>query len=228
MGRAEHRGDRRGRARRARRRTDRGDRRQLRRGRPPRPAGERPRGRVHHRAGCADEHGRGEGRLHRLPRRGRGGARRAGGAAHGALDHAGARRALCGDAARPRKGRHSQRDPPEARPADGRGVGDDAKPRRHRRRAGGAHRRVRPSRSRCARQPRALGRGGYPDGLAGKKIPLAARIIAACDTYDAIITDRPYRPARSTREACEELRRVADTQLDPSVVDAVLSELGCD
>jgi HD-GYP domain-containing protein (c-di-GMP phosphodiesterase class II) len=70
--------------------------------------------------------------------------------------------------------------------------------------------------------------GGYPDGLAGKKIPLAARIIAACDTYDAIITDRPYRPARSTREACEELRRVADTQLDPSVVDAVLSELGCD
>src|SRR6202453_4267330 len=65
--------------------------------------------------------------------------------------------------------------------------------------------------------------GGYPDGLAGKKIPLAARIIAACDTYDAIITDRPYRPARSTREACEELRRVADTQLDPSVVDAVLS-----
>jgi HD-GYP domain-containing protein (c-di-GMP phosphodiesterase class II) len=70
--------------------------------------------------------------------------------------------------------------------------------------------------------------GGYPDGLAGEKIPLAARIIAACDTYDAIITDRPYRPARSTREACEELRRVADTQLDPSVVDAVLSELGCD
>jgi HD-GYP domain-containing protein (c-di-GMP phosphodiesterase class II) len=70
--------------------------------------------------------------------------------------------------------------------------------------------------------------GGYPDGLAGKEIPLAARIIAACDTYDAIVTDRPYRPARSTREACEELRRVAETQLDPSVVDAVLSELGCD
>jgi len=70
--------------------------------------------------------------------------------------------------------------------------------------------------------------GGYPDGLAGKKIPLAARIIAACDTYDAIITDRPYRPARSTSEACAELSRVAKTQLDPSVVDAVLSELGCD
>jgi HD-GYP domain-containing protein (c-di-GMP phosphodiesterase class II) len=70
--------------------------------------------------------------------------------------------------------------------------------------------------------------GGYPDGLARKKIPLAARIIAACDTYDAIITDRPYRPARSTSEACAELSRVANTQLDPSVVAAVLSELGCD
>jgi HD-GYP domain-containing protein (c-di-GMP phosphodiesterase class II) len=70
--------------------------------------------------------------------------------------------------------------------------------------------------------------GGYPDGLAGEAIPLAARIISACDTFDAIVTDRPYRPARTTQEACEELRRVADTQLDASVVDAVLSELGCD
>jgi HD-GYP domain-containing protein (c-di-GMP phosphodiesterase class II) len=70
--------------------------------------------------------------------------------------------------------------------------------------------------------------GGYPDALVGNAIPLAARIIAACDTYDAIITDRPYRPARSTSEACEELSRVSGTQLDPSVVDAVLAELGCD
>ena len=38
---------------------------------------------------------------------------------------------------------------------------------------------------------------GYPDGLAGERIPLAARIIAACDTYDAIVTDRPYRAART-------------------------------
>jgi HD-GYP domain-containing protein (c-di-GMP phosphodiesterase class II) len=67
--------------------------------------------------------------------------------------------------------------------------------------------------------------GGYPDGLAGEQIPLAARIIAACDTYDAIVTDRPYRAARTPREACEELRRVADTQLDPSVVDALVTEL---
>jgi HD-GYP domain-containing protein (c-di-GMP phosphodiesterase class II) len=67
---------------------------------------------------------------------------------------------------------------------------------------------------------------GYPDGLAGAEVPLAARIIAACDTYDAIVTDRPYRPARSTGEACAELLRVAGSQLDPSAVDALVAELG--
>jgi len=66
---------------------------------------------------------------------------------------------------------------------------------------------------------------GYPDGLAGEAIPLAARIIAACDTYDAIVTDRPYREGRSPEEACEELRRVAGTQLDADVVAAVVTEL---
>jgi len=67
--------------------------------------------------------------------------------------------------------------------------------------------------------------GGYPDGLAGEEIPLAARIIAACDTYDAIVTDRPYRPASSPQEACAELERVAGAQLDPSVVATVVTEL---
>jgi HD-GYP domain-containing protein (c-di-GMP phosphodiesterase class II) len=67
--------------------------------------------------------------------------------------------------------------------------------------------------------------GGYPDGLAGEQIPLAARIISACDTYDAIVTDRPYRAGRSPREACVELRRVAGTQLDADVVHAVVEEL---
>jgi HD-GYP domain-containing protein (c-di-GMP phosphodiesterase class II) len=67
---------------------------------------------------------------------------------------------------------------------------------------------------------------GYPDGLAGERIPLAARIIAACDTYEAIVTDRPYRPARKPAEAAEELRRVAATQLDARVVGALLDELG--
>ncbi|MEA2333972.1 MAG: hypothetical protein QOG40_462, partial [Solirubrobacteraceae bacterium] len=68
--------------------------------------------------------------------------------------------------------------------------------------------------------------GGYPDGLAGERIPLAARIIAACDTYEAIVTDRPYRPARTPSQAAEELRRVAATQLDARVVGALLDELG--
>jgi HD-GYP domain-containing protein (c-di-GMP phosphodiesterase class II) len=67
--------------------------------------------------------------------------------------------------------------------------------------------------------------GGYPDGLAGEKIPLLARIIAACDTYDAIVGHRPYRPARSPQQARAELRRVAGAQLDPNVVDALLVEL---
>ena len=66
---------------------------------------------------------------------------------------------------------------------------------------------------------------GYPDGLTGEQIPLAARIIAACDTYDAIVTDRPYRPARSDREALDELQRVAASQLDPEVVAALIDEL---
>jgi HD-GYP domain-containing protein (c-di-GMP phosphodiesterase class II) len=67
--------------------------------------------------------------------------------------------------------------------------------------------------------------GGYPDGLAGEQIPLAARIIAACDTYDAIVTDRPYRPARTPAEASVELRRVAGAQLDEQAVEALLAEL---
>jgi HD-GYP domain-containing protein (c-di-GMP phosphodiesterase class II) len=66
---------------------------------------------------------------------------------------------------------------------------------------------------------------GYPDGLAGERVPLAARIIAACDTYEAIVTDRPYRAARTPDEAACELRRVAGSQLDPRVVDALLAEL---
>jgi HD-GYP domain-containing protein (c-di-GMP phosphodiesterase class II) len=68
--------------------------------------------------------------------------------------------------------------------------------------------------------------GGYPDSLAGEDIPLAARIISACDTYEAIVTDRPYRPASTPAQACEELLRVAGTQLDVCVVEALLEELG--
>ena len=66
---------------------------------------------------------------------------------------------------------------------------------------------------------------GYPDGLAGETILLEARIIAAVDTYAAIVAPRCYRPARTPREAFEELRRVSGTQLDPRVVGALLDQL---
>jgi HD-GYP domain-containing protein (c-di-GMP phosphodiesterase class II) len=62
---------------------------------------------------------------------------------------------------------------------------------------------------------------GYPDGLAGEKIPLIARIVCTTDAYSAMTTDRPYREARSPEEALAELRRCAGTQFDPRVVDAV-------
>jgi diguanylate cyclase (GGDEF)-like protein len=61
---------------------------------------------------------------------------------------------------------------------------------------------------------------GYPDGLAGEEIPLAARIIAVCDSFDAMTTDRPYRTAMSAENALEELTRCAGGQFNPAVVDA--------
>ena len=62
---------------------------------------------------------------------------------------------------------------------------------------------------------------GYPDGLAGEEIPLIARIECCCDAYSAMTTDRPYRKARSSEAALEELRACAGTQFDPVVVEAV-------
>jgi HD-GYP domain-containing protein (c-di-GMP phosphodiesterase class II) len=59
---------------------------------------------------------------------------------------------------------------------------------------------------------------GYPDGLSGGEIPLAARIIFACDAYDAITTERPYSPAREPESALEELRLAAGSQFDPEVI----------
>ena len=63
---------------------------------------------------------------------------------------------------------------------------------------------------------------GYPDGLRGEAIPLAARIIAACDAFDAMTTNRPYRRARTLQSAREELVACAGTQFDPLVVGALL------
>lgn len=62
--------------------------------------------------------------------------------------------------------------------------------------------------------------GGYPRGLKGEEIPLGARIFAICDTYDAIISDRPYRRGRSPEAALAEILRCAGTQFDPKVVEA--------
>jgi diguanylate cyclase (GGDEF)-like protein len=66
---------------------------------------------------------------------------------------------------------------------------------------------------------------GYPDRLAGEAIPLSARIVAVCDAYDAMTTDRCYRKAQSPEAAREELRREAGHQFDPTVVEAFLEEL---
>lgn len=63
--------------------------------------------------------------------------------------------------------------------------------------------------------------GGYPDGLVGDEIPLPARIIAAANAYDAMLSDRPYHPAMSTRSALSEMRRCRGTQFDSAVVTAL-------
>ena len=68
--------------------------------------------------------------------------------------------------------------------------------------------------------------GGYPDGLKGEEIPLEARIICACDAYNAMTTTRSYRGAMPAAAAAAELVRCAGTQFDPAVVDALLAVIG--
>jgi diguanylate cyclase (GGDEF)-like protein len=65
---------------------------------------------------------------------------------------------------------------------------------------------------------------GYPDGLEADAIPIGARVIAVCDAYSALISDRPYRGALSVPAALAELRRCSGTQFDPTVV-TILSEI---
>lgn len=63
---------------------------------------------------------------------------------------------------------------------------------------------------------------GYPRGLRGEKISLPARIISIADAYDAMTTERPYRPARTGQEAREEIRCCAGSQFDPAIAEVFL------
>jgi diguanylate cyclase (GGDEF)-like protein len=66
---------------------------------------------------------------------------------------------------------------------------------------------------------------GYPDALAGEDIPIGARVIAVCDSYDAMTADRPYRLALDPSDALAELLRCSGTQFDPDVVAAFVAVL---
>lgn len=63
---------------------------------------------------------------------------------------------------------------------------------------------------------------GYPDGLAGENIPLSARILTICDSFDAMTTNRPYQKTKTVSEALEELSRCSGTQFDPLLVKAFI------
>jgi HD-GYP domain-containing protein (c-di-GMP phosphodiesterase class II) len=67
---------------------------------------------------------------------------------------------------------------------------------------------------------------GYPEGLQREHIPTAARIFAVADVYDAFTSPRPYRPARSHREALEYIRTQSHKHFDPEVVNAFLQSAG--
>jgi putative nucleotidyltransferase with HDIG domain len=67
---------------------------------------------------------------------------------------------------------------------------------------------------------------GYPDTLGGEMIPLQVRILSVADVFDALTSDRPYRPAMSVAEATEIIEREAGRQFDPAVVAAFKARLG--
>jgi HD-GYP domain-containing protein (c-di-GMP phosphodiesterase class II) len=66
---------------------------------------------------------------------------------------------------------------------------------------------------------------GYPDGLAGEDIPIAARIMAVVDAYDALTSDRPYRKRLSQEQAVQVLKQEAGKQFDPKIAMAFVSML---
>ena len=63
---------------------------------------------------------------------------------------------------------------------------------------------------------------GYPDGLKGEAIPLLARVLCVADSFEAMISDRPYRPALSYHVALDELKKNSGTQFDPDVIEATV------
>jgi HD-GYP domain-containing protein (c-di-GMP phosphodiesterase class II) len=66
---------------------------------------------------------------------------------------------------------------------------------------------------------------GYPDGIAGEDIPLAARIVYACNAFVAMSSNRPYRKALPLDDALNELMRCAGTQFDPTVVRLLVAHV---
>lgn len=62
---------------------------------------------------------------------------------------------------------------------------------------------------------------GYPDGLAGEKIPLGARIVSVAETYDILTSDVPWRAALTKEDAIHEIERCSGTQFDPTIVAAL-------
>ncbi len=66
---------------------------------------------------------------------------------------------------------------------------------------------------------------GYPDGLVGSEIPFEAAIISVADAFDAMISNRSYRPPMAPLQALDELQRCRGTQFDPTVVDTIVAIL---
>jgi HD-GYP domain-containing protein (c-di-GMP phosphodiesterase class II) len=63
---------------------------------------------------------------------------------------------------------------------------------------------------------------GYPTGRAGEQIPVEARVLAVADAFDAMTSDRPYRPALSRDDALAEVERCSGSQFDPELSDAFI------
>ena len=80
--------------------------------------------------------------------------------------------------------------------------------------------------SSCAPSHERWDGSGYPDGLQGAEIPLGARVIAVCDAYDTMVSERHYSSALEGQAALAELRRSAGRQFDPRVVEAFVAAHG--